>query len=134
MYKTRVDERGGVNPTWGDKFVLPFEQFVVNERYPGVYLQLYTKQLLMGRTRLGWCLIPAADIVSRFSPVGSVRFLSYSLRESDGSRGHGVVNVSVKLEGANGIACLLRALNSNVPYLLDIREIRDSVIGFPVKS
>ncbi|GER44547.1 calcium-dependent lipid-binding family protein [Striga asiatica] len=89
-YKTRVDERGGANPTWGDKFVLPFEQFVVNERYPGVYLQLYTKHLLMGRTQLGWCLIPSADIVSRFSPVGSVHFLSYRLRAKDGSRGHGV--------------------------------------------
>ncbi|CAA0838775.1 BON1-associated protein 2 [Striga hermonthica] len=132
-YKTRVDDKGGINPSWGDKFRLPFEQFLVNKRCPGIYLRLYTKNFLMGRTQLGWCLIPAADIVSRFSPVGLVHFLSYRLRARDGSRGNGVVNVAVKLEGSDGFVCPLRDLTSDVSYLQEMRDSRESVIGFPVK-
>ncbi|PIN07724.1 hypothetical protein CDL12_19705 [Handroanthus impetiginosus] len=115
-YRTRVDEKGGLNPTWGDKFQLPIDQSFF---YPGIYLQLYTKNLLMGRTQLGWCLIPAADIVNRFSPVGSTGFLSYRLREKDGSRGHGVVNVAVRLEGLPvGVNVSEQFVNVGIPVKL----------------
>ncbi|KAL2544027.1 BON1-associated protein 2 [Forsythia ovata] len=123
VYKTQVDDKGGVNPTWGDKFQLHLDQTF----FSGIYLQLYTKHLMMGNTQLGWCLIPATDIFDRFSPVGSTRFLSYRLRDSDGSRGHGVVNVAVKLEG-----------NPPTPHpqqqlLTPERNVSDMVIGIPVK-
>ncbi|KAK6117093.1 hypothetical protein DH2020_049138 [Rehmannia glutinosa] len=134
MYKTRVDDGGGLNPTWGDKFQLPFDHIFFDQRYPGIYLQLYTKHLLMGQTQLGWCLIPAADIVNQFSPVGSTRFLSYRLRTRDGSRGHGIVNVAVRLDGSIGIVHPPTALISNVPYLQEMHESDESVIGIPVKS
>lgn len=99
VYKTKVDDRGDVNPTWGDKFQLSLDQTFFYLRKSGIYLQLYTKHFMMGNTQLGWCLIPVADIVDGLIPVGSTRFLSYRLRNRDGSRGNGVVNIAVKLEG-----------------------------------
>lgn len=97
VYRTRVDDHGGVNPTWGDKFYVPTDcnAFFAN-RYACIYLQLYTKTLISGQTLLGWCQIPVNDI--GFPPGGSVRNLSYRLRARDGSRGHGVVNLAIKLE------------------------------------
>ncbi|KAL7150294.1 hypothetical protein ABFS83_05G102100 [Erythranthe nasuta] len=100
LYETREDEKGGVNPTWGDKFRLSLTHNFFNQRYPGIYLQLYTKHLLLGQSQLGWCMIPASDILNRFSHVGSTQFLSYRLKSGDGSRGQGVVNVAVRLEGS----------------------------------
>ena len=55
---------------------------------------------MKGKTQLGWCQIPAADILGGFPPAGTLRHLSYRLRDSDGTRGHGVVNVAVRLEGS----------------------------------
>lgn len=122
MYKTKVDDKGGINPTWGDKFQLSLDHTFFYQRYPGIYLQLYTKHLLMGKSHLGWCLIPASDIVNRLFPVGSTQFLSYRLRARDGSRGHGVVNVAVRLEGSLGILHPSRPLISNVPHLPGMHE------------
>ncbi|XP_051129785.1 uncharacterized protein LOC127250510 [Andrographis paniculata] len=102
MHRTRVDDKGGVNPTWGDKFRLFLDPSFFEQSYRGIYLQLYTKRLLIGRTLLGWCVIPAADIFDQPLPIGCARFLSYRLRARDGSRGHGIVNVSVKVEQPPG--------------------------------
>ncbi|CAI9784537.1 unnamed protein product [Fraxinus pennsylvanica] len=127
VYKTKVDEKGGVNPTWGDKFQLPLDQTFFHIRKSGIYLQLYTKHLLMGNTQLGWCLIPVSDIVGGLIPMGSTQFLSYRLRDRDGSRGHGVVNVAVKLEGNPPTPC---------PPRLEMTaegNVSDMVIGIPVK-
>ncbi|CAN6580707.1 unnamed protein product [Malus baccata var. baccata] len=96
VYKTRVDDQGGVNPTWGDKFHVPIDTTFFNNRYSCIYLQLFTKRLIMGRVQLGWCQIPVNDI--GFPPASSARFLSYRLRARDGSRTNGIVNLSVKLE------------------------------------
>ncbi|KAL0448166.1 UNVERIFIED_CONTAM: hypothetical protein Slati_1944500 [Sesamum latifolium] len=59
-----------------------------------------SKHVKMYKTRVddkgdstGWCLIPAADIVNRFSTVGPTQFLSYRLRAKDGSRGHGLLTL-----------------------------------------
>ncbi|XP_020551880.1 uncharacterized protein LOC110012455 [Sesamum indicum] len=134
MYKTRVDDKGGVNPTWGDKFQLSLDHNFFYQRCSGIYLQLYTKHLLMGQTQLGWCLIPAADIVNRFSIVGPTQFLSYRLRAKDGSRGHGIVNVAVRLQGSLGIVHPPRSLISNAPHLPEVHENDQLVIGIPVKS
>ncbi|GLT40475.1 hypothetical protein SLA2020_146120 [Shorea laevis] len=98
VYQTRIDDSGGVNPTWGDSFRVPVEATFFANRYSCIYLQLYTKRLISGKAQLGWCQIPVSDI--GFSPAGSLRHLSYRLRDNDGSRGHGIVNVSVKLETA----------------------------------
>ncbi|KAK8690953.1 hypothetical protein V6N13_074477 [Hibiscus sabdariffa] len=96
-FQTRVDDQGGVNPTWGDKFHVPIHHNFFAKRYSCIYLHLFTKRLVVGQAQLGWCQIPAADI--GLPPVGSVRQLSYRLRAADGTRTHGVVNVAVKLGG-----------------------------------
>lgn len=102
-FKTRVDNQGGVNPTWGDKFHVPIHHTFFANRYSCIYLQLFTKRLISGKAQLGWCQIPAADI--GLPPVGSVRQLSYRLRGADGTRTHGVVNVAVKLEVHSSDTC-----------------------------
>ncbi|KAG8382283.1 hypothetical protein BUALT_Bualt05G0060700 [Buddleja alternifolia] len=84
-------------------------------------------------SQLGWCLIPATDIVSRLHPVGSTRSLSYRLRARDGTRGHGVVNVAVKLEGSLAIVHPPRELDSsNAPYPQEMNESEEIAIGIPV--
>ncbi|KAJ0630663.1 putative C2 domain-containing protein [Helianthus annuus] len=101
IYKTTVvvDHQGGLSPTWGHNFDLSNvidATFFSHNNSSYIYLHLYTNRLfLLGPRFLGWCRIPAADIADGFSPV---RHLSYRLRKKDGSRGHGVVNVVVKLE------------------------------------
>ncbi|GKV23077.1 hypothetical protein SLEP1_g32855 [Rubroshorea leprosula] len=97
-YQTRVDDSGGVNPTWGDKFRVPVDSTFFANRYSCIYLQLYTKRLISGKTLLGWCHIPVSDI--GVPPAGSLQHRSYRLRARDGSRGPGTLNVSVKLESA----------------------------------
>ncbi|XWS61814.1 hypothetical protein CRYUN_Cryun07bG0157600 [Craigia yunnanensis] len=91
-----TDCKGEVeNSTFGDRFLVPIESnFFANNSC--IYLELHTKRLLGHQAQLGWCLIPAVDIGA--PPVGSVRYLSYKLRAKDGSRGHGIVNLHVKLE------------------------------------
>ncbi|XP_057977125.1 uncharacterized protein LOC131164152 [Malania oleifera] len=95
VYKTRVDDGGGPNPTWGDKFNVPIEY----SSPAFIYLQIFSKRLMAAPTQLGWCHIPAADVADGLHPDGAVRRLSYRLRASDGSRGHGVVNIAVRLVG-----------------------------------
>ncbi|KAM5572562.1 hypothetical protein ABKV19_012560 [Rosa sericea] len=128
VYKTRADDEGGINPTWGDKFLVPLDASFFSNRYSCIYLQLYTKRLIMGRAQLGWCQIPAYDIVG-FPATGSVRYLSYRLRARDGTRTHGVVNVAIKLENLAPVS------NQRVVSVNSITSTFDTcgtVIGTPV--
>ncbi|KAJ8766204.1 hypothetical protein K2173_021721 [Erythroxylum novogranatense] len=93
--QTRVDDEGGVNPTWGDKFHVPIDTSFLANRYSSIYIQLYTKRLITGRIQLGWCQIPVTDI--RLGPEGSIKYLSYRLRARDGTRCEGIVNVGIRL-------------------------------------
>ncbi|CAN0907546.1 BON1-associated protein 2 [Linum grandiflorum] len=95
-YITRIDDNGGINPTWGDKFVIPVDASFFGNTYSCIYLQLYTKRLLSGREQLGWCQIPVADL-GLSSEQGSLRYLSYRVRDHrDGTRGQGILNVAVR--------------------------------------
>lgn len=103
VYRTRVDDVGGVNPTWGDKFQIPLDPtFFTAGPTAGLYLHVFTKRALLvrGPAQLGWCHIPLSDIVDRPSTVGQIRNLSYRVRAKDGSRGEGVVNIVVRLMGS----------------------------------
>ena len=123
VYETRVDDRGGTNPTWGDKFRLPLDSAFFSGRFSGFYVQLYTKRLVLGRAQLGWCHVPAQDIGP--SAGGSARFLSYRLRARDGSRTRAVINLSVKLEGFAPVGG--HAVARSLPTC-------QTVIGIPVGS
>ncbi|KAL7608413.1 hypothetical protein Lser_V15G09835 [Lactuca serriola] len=132
VYTTTVDHEGGVNPTWGDKFDLSnvIDSSFFSHKYSYIYLQLYTNRLLLGPRFLGWCGIPASDIADGFSPAGTARQLSYRLRKKDGSRGHGVVNVVVKLDSS--LFQARRRVDSVVQRLPEVRFDRVA-IGIPVK-
>lgn len=49
VYRTRVDDEGGTNPKWGDKFDVPLDHTFFANRYSTIHLQLYTKRLIVGR-------------------------------------------------------------------------------------
>ncbi|KAL8200893.1 hypothetical protein R6Q57_012232 [Mikania cordata] len=133
VYETTVDREGGVNPTWGDKFdlskVIDAGFFHRNNSY--IYLQLYTSRIWLGPRFLGWCGIPAADITDGFSPAVTARQLSYRLRKKDGSRGHGVVNVLVKVESS--VFQALRRVDPDVRRLPEM-NFGPVAIGIPVKT
>ncbi|KAF5800743.1 hypothetical protein HanXRQr2_Chr06g0240141 [Helianthus annuus] len=80
---------------------------------------------------LGWCGIPVVDIVDGFSPVGTVRRLSYRLRKKDGSRTRGVVNVAVKVEGS--VFRTWRGVDSGGVRLPEM-DLGRVAIGIPVKG
>ncbi|GKB33822.1 C2 calcium-dependent membrane-targeting protein [Tanacetum coccineum] len=130
---TRVAREGGVNPAWGEKFdfskVIDKSFFYNKNSY--IYLQLYTNRSLLSPRFLGWCAIPARDIVDGFSQVGTARQLSYRLRKKDGSRGHGFVNVMVKLE-SSVFEGPKRVLEPDVRRLPEMSYGRVA-IGVPVK-
>ncbi|CAK7335471.1 unnamed protein product [Dovyalis caffra] len=95
VYRTRVDDQGGVNPTWGDKFHFPIDTAFFHNRYSCIYIQLYTKRLIKGQIQLGWCQVPVTDL--GFLPEDSVRYLSYRIRARDGTRAPGVINLAIRL-------------------------------------
>lgn len=105
LYRTRVDEHGAENPTWGDTVRLPLHPSFLRPApggaaAPAVYLLVLSKRRLAGPARVGWCRIPACDVVDGLRPPCSVRRLSYALRNCrHGGRGHGVVDVAVRLVG-----------------------------------
>ncbi|KAL3743105.1 hypothetical protein ACJRO7_018409 [Eucalyptus globulus] len=105
-HATGVDRRGGTNPTWNEKFRLPVDPGFFADLRSSVYLDVRARQLVGGEAVLGWCLIPAGDILSpeAAAAAGSVVFLSYRLRDRDGTRGHGTVNVSVRVVVEQGRA------------------------------
>ncbi|KAM4085887.1 hypothetical protein ACJW30_10G061500 [Castanea mollissima] len=117
VYRTRVDDEGGTNPRWGDKFDVPLDHSFCANRYSTIHLQLYTKRLIVGQAQLGSCQIPVYDFGS--SPVGTVRYLSYRLRARDGSRGPAIVNLAVKLQSFVPVS----GLNSDTCH---------TVVGIPV--
>lgn len=130
VYSTGVDDEGGINPTWGDKFHVPVDTSFFTNRYSCIYLQLYSKRLIMGRTQLGWCQISAQDI--GFPPAGSARYLSYRLRARDGSRTNGIVNLSVKLENLGPVSGHGQTNSVNAPAFGMCGT--GTVIGTPVTA
>ncbi|XP_042512743.1 BON1-associated protein 2-like [Macadamia integrifolia] len=104
VYQTKVDTTGGESPSWGDKFHIPIGNSFFSQRHSCIYLHIFSRpSRSWGRKcELGWCGIPATDLLEGFRPAGAVRQLSYRVRERDGTRGNGVVNVAVNLVGSSG--------------------------------
>ncbi|KAF2297766.1 hypothetical protein GH714_002644 [Hevea brasiliensis] len=120
VYSTRIDDQGGVNPTWGDKFYVPIDTAFLANRYSCVCLELYTRRLVMGKVLLGWCQIPVTDI--GFPPEGSVRHLSYRIRARDGTRGHGIVNLAIKLTGFPSVGSQRLSDSNNQKFQKLVRQ------------
>ncbi|KAI4315381.1 hypothetical protein L6164_028196 [Bauhinia variegata] len=96
-YNSKGDDEGGFKSGWDQKFRVPVDPTFFSDRYSSIHVQLYKKRPIVGQDQLGWCLIPAADI--GFLPPGSIRYLSYRVRCKDGSRGNGIIDLSVTLDG-----------------------------------
>ncbi|KAL8106728.1 hypothetical protein AgCh_023474 [Apium graveolens] len=135
VYRTQVDNHGGANPTWGDKFQLAVDK--VTFEYSNiissfVYLEVFTKGLVAGQSPLGWCQIPVTDIVNELYPKDGIRKLSYQLRNRDGSRGQGVINIEVKLTGL--FHARFQRLERPVKCSggLPQHDVPETVIGIPV--
>ncbi|KAI4367911.1 hypothetical protein MLD38_016537 [Melastoma candidum] len=118
-YATKVDDRGGTDPRWDEKFRIPVDSvFLEDVRFSSICVRVYAR----GGSQLGWCRVPMEDVV--ISPPGKVSYLSYRLRDPrDGTRGHGIVSVAVKLDGLQANTCC-----SRLPSL----DSRQAVIGIPV--
>ncbi|KAJ1376149.1 hypothetical protein SESBI_50243 [Sesbania bispinosa] len=78
-------------------FRVPVDPTFFSDTYSSLHLQLYNKRRFVGPTQLGWCMIPASDI--GILSHDSVRYLSYRLRATDGSRSHLIINLSIRLQG-----------------------------------
>ncbi|CAO2819948.1 unnamed protein product [Amaranthus hypochondriacus] len=132
VYSTKVDDEGGPNPTWGDKFLLPLDHkfFSSTNNYSCIYLQLFTKRALLGPTLLGWIRIPVCDIFDAHFPLGLTHHLSYRLRKRDGSKGNGVINVSCKFLGQ--LPVTRQRFNSGEKCLPEV-DTWQIVTGWPMK-
>ncbi|KAJ1411850.1 C2 domain [Sesbania bispinosa] len=128
---SKVDDNP--TPRWEDhKFRVPLDPTFFSDTHSSLYLQLFTKRRIVGPAQLGWCLIPGSDI--GLLPPGSVQYLSYRLRGRDGSRGHAIVNISIRLlEGKRQ-----GRVNLNAPWMLTSLsptiDACHTVIGMPVTA
>ncbi|XP_030518692.2 BON1-associated protein 2-like [Rhodamnia argentea] len=127
VHATSVDPRGGSSPTWNEKFRLSVDPAFFADVRSSVHLAVRARPLGGGEALLGWCQIPAGDILSPAAPAGPVGFLSYRLRDRDGTRGHGTVNVAVRVAVEEGWA-------GSVATRASRADAWPTVIGWPVAS
>lgn len=89
---------------WDDTLVVPVGADFFEGR-DDVHVAVFSEAScrLVGATPLGWCRIPAADVVDGLRPPRALRRLSYSLRcprRGEGpAGGRGVVHLAVRLLG-----------------------------------
>ncbi|KAM3263416.1 hypothetical protein P3L10_000410 [Capsicum annuum] len=120
------------NPTWGDKFHLSINPSLFLHGHICIYIQLYSKNFLKGKSELGWCMISPTDVFDGLIPADFVRQFSYRLRNKDGSRGHGVVNIAIKLD-ASFVLAMHRQRSPVTMYLPEVREY-SPVLGIAVTA
>lgn len=104
IYRTRVDEGGAHHPTWRDTLRVPMDPSFLRGRGKeggaAVHVSVLSKRPFRGPSRLGWCEIPACDVVDGLRPPWARRRLSYALRHPrHGGHGHGVIHMAVRLLG-----------------------------------
>ncbi|KAF8732719.1 hypothetical protein HU200_015054 [Digitaria exilis] len=101
---TEVASTGGGEHSWGDTLVVPVgPEFLEGRADVHVSVMSEATCRLVGATPLGWCGIPAADVLDGLRPPRALRRLSYSLRcprrGGSTSWGHGVVHLAVRVLG-----------------------------------
>ncbi|TMX04857.1 hypothetical protein EJD97_004231 [Solanum chilense] len=139
LHITSVDETirnnnidNNYNAMWGDKFHLSIDASLFLHGHLCIYIQIYSKNFLKGRSELGWCMISAADVFNGLLPAGFLRQFSYRLRNKDGSRGNGVVNVAVKLD-TSFVLGMHPQRSPLVTYLSKVSEY-SPVLGIPLTA
>lgn len=106
---TAVAPSGGTVHAWGDTLVVPVGAgFLEGRAHVHVAVLSEPACRLVGATPLGWCGIPAADVLDGLRPPRALRRLSYSLRcpprgggapPGSPAWGHGVVHLAVRVLG-----------------------------------
>jgi hypothetical protein len=97
---------GGGEHAWGDTLVVPVgAEFLEGRADVHVAVLSEATCRLVGATPLGWCGIPAADVLDGLRPPRALRRLSYSLRcprrggGTAAAWGHGIVHLAVRVLG-----------------------------------
>nr|CAD1830278.1 unnamed protein product [Ananas comosus var. bracteatus] len=104
VYRTRVDEEGAHNPTWGDTLLLPVGPAFLDAD-AAVNLSVLSQGCCRGAgpALLGSCRIPSADVFDGLRPAAARRRLSYALRSTPHHHHHrrpcSVVHVAVRALG-----------------------------------
>lgn len=80
----------------------------------------------LGDTQLGWCRVPAADVLDGLRPPRALRRLSYSLRGSSSGQCRGVVHLAVRVLGD------VRALSSSP--LAPAAQCHRVAVGVPISG
>ena len=95
--------------SWGDTLVVPVgAEFLEGRADVRVAVLSEATCRLVGATPLGWCGIPAGDVLDGLRPPRALRRLSYSLRcprrggAAPPAWGHGVVHLAVRVLGLAG--------------------------------
>ncbi|XP_062233713.1 uncharacterized protein LOC133930944 [Phragmites australis] len=104
----------GGEHSWGDTLVVPVgAEFLEGRADVHVAVLSEASCRLVGATPLGWCGIPAADVLDGLRAPSALRRLSYSLRcpRRDGAStwGHAVVHLAVRVFGLGDDARLAPA-------------------------
>ncbi|CAN6215307.1 unnamed protein product [Urochloa humidicola] len=94
----------GGEHSWGDTLVVPVgSEFLEGRADVHVAVLSESTCRLVGDTPLGWCGIPAADVLDGLRPPRALRRLSYALRCPRRGVGagaaHGVVHLAVRVLG-----------------------------------
>jgi len=89
--------------SWGDTLVVPVgAEFLEGRADVRVAVLSEATCRLVGATPLGWCGIPAGDVLDGLRPPRALRRLSYSLRCPRRGGAHGVVHLAVRVLGLGG--------------------------------
>lgn len=113
---------GRTEHAWGDTLVVPVGAgFLEGRAHVHVSVLSEPACRLVGATPLGWCGIPAADVLDGLRPPRALRRLSYSLRcprrggGAEPAWGHGVVHLAVRVLGLRDDAPAGAAAAPTVP-------------------
>ncbi|PWZ06125.1 hypothetical protein Zm00014a_021527 [Zea mays] len=155
-YSTAVAPAGGTGTdehAWGATLVVPVGAGFLEGR-ADVRVSVLSEPAaccrLVGATPLGWCGIPAADVLDGLRPPRALRRLSYSLRcprrcggggGGAPGRGHGVVHLAVRVLGLRDDAPARTAATApvqrgwcRVAMGIPVSGAASAVVGVPLSS
>ncbi|KAJ1257765.1 hypothetical protein BS78_10G021400 [Paspalum vaginatum] len=145
---TPVAAHGGAggDHAWGDTLVVPVgAAFLEGRADVRVAVLSEAACRLVGATPLGWCGIPAADVLDGLRPPRALRRLSYALRcpRRGGAApawGHGVVHLAVRVLGLRDDAAAMPAPPvqqqgwCSVAMGIPVSGASSAVVGMPLSS
>ncbi|WVZ82771.1 hypothetical protein U9M48_029998 [Paspalum notatum var. saurae] len=139
---TSVAGAGG-DHAWGDTLVVPVGAAFLEGR-ADVRVAVLSEPAcrLVGATPLGWCGIPAADVLDGLRPPRALRRLSYALRcprrggAGAPAWGHGVVHLAVRVLGLrdDAPAAMAMPMAATTPVQVQQQGWCSVAMGIPVSS